>query len=415
MKFIIKDKQGATLHTKDTFVTEDIEVAVDESLLGSSGVEIPSVTDLTCDSEGNVSWTAPNFDSLAEYNPTISYIVNVNGNEVETTTTNVNIANYLVEGTNVISVKVKAIINHYGNVENVSVEYSKPQYQLLLLNSTLPNGTRTPCGASVDNYGYIFGGSDSNGNTNKIYKFNVENENAEELSTKLPIALNNSTASAVGTNIYIFGGFTSGSTGMKNTIYKFNTVTNTISTLSQTLPQSLYLASSVAVGTNIYIFGGITTGYSNVNTILKFDTTTEKITTLSTKLNEYLYKICVEAFGDYIYCLGGYSGGSFGGVSIYKFDTKAETITTLNVVLPIQFYNMHTIHGNNIYLFFGSYPYNDSILKFDIYNEVIEELEIKNPYIYDGLALAISGATYIFGGYDRINKVIANTIYKFTA
>jgi hypothetical protein len=40
---------------------------------------------------------------------------------------------------------------------------------------------------------------------------------------------------------------------------------------------------------------------------------------------------------------------------------------------------------------------------------------IKNPYIYDGLALAISDATYIFGGYDRINKVIANTIYKFTA
>lgn len=39
MKFIIKDKQGATLHTKDTFVTEDIQLEVDESILGGEGID----------------------------------------------------------------------------------------------------------------------------------------------------------------------------------------------------------------------------------------------------------------------------------------------------------------------------------------------------------------------------------------
>ena len=119
MKMKIKDKNGITLKTENKFIREDIEVAVDESLLGGGGVEIPSVTNLTCDSEGNVSWTEPNFESLADYEPTISYIVSVNDNEVETSNTSVNMNKYLKNGVNVVIVKVKTIFYNNGTLENM--------------------------------------------------------------------------------------------------------------------------------------------------------------------------------------------------------------------------------------------------------------------------------------------------------
>ena len=62
------------------------------------------------------------------------------------------------------------------------------------------------------------------------------------------------TAKAVGTDIYIFGGYNGVET--VNTIYKFDTVTQTFSTVNATMIEKLFGMDSVVVDNHIYLFGG---------------------------------------------------------------------------------------------------------------------------------------------------------------
>lgn len=121
MNIKITSKDGLTLKTKGKYVREDISVAVDESLMGGN-IEIPPVSNLVVN-EGVVSWTAPDITDLAEYTPTISYIVNINGNELETSNTSCYIDSYYIDGTNIISVKVKLLLKKYSDTTNTIVEY----------------------------------------------------------------------------------------------------------------------------------------------------------------------------------------------------------------------------------------------------------------------------------------------------
>ena len=84
----------------------------------------------------------------------------------------------------------------------------------------------------------------------------------------MPLIASNTSAAAVGNNIYIFGGYTGN--GTLNTILKFDTTTETITTLSTTLPSEVSHTSAAAVGNNIYIFGGH--GATDYDTIVKYTT-----------------------------------------------------------------------------------------------------------------------------------------------
>ena len=74
---------------------------------------------------------------------------------------------------------------------------------------------------------------------------------------------------AVGTKIYLFGGYNSSSSTL-NTIQVFDTTNNTIQTLSATLPQVTSAIGTAAVGTKIYLFGGCNSSSSILNTINLF-------------------------------------------------------------------------------------------------------------------------------------------------
>ena len=59
---------------------------------GSGEITIPSVSNLQVSEKGIATWTAPDITSLAAYNPAISYLVSVNGNEaIETNDTTLNL------------------------------------------------------------------------------------------------------------------------------------------------------------------------------------------------------------------------------------------------------------------------------------------------------------------------------------
>ena len=87
-------------------------------------------------------------------------------------------------------------------------------------------------------------------------------EGITDTGTTLPRVANGIGTAAVGTKIYLFGGYSNNYTCL-NTIQVFDTTNNTIQTLSTTLPQAMYGMGTVAVGTKIYLFGGYSKSYMN--------------------------------------------------------------------------------------------------------------------------------------------------------
>ena len=75
-------------------------------------ITIPSVSNLNVNEWGDLTFVEPDYSKLAEYDPTISYIVNVNGNSFETLYNDVNVLRLLVEGENTVSVMVKALLKN---------------------------------------------------------------------------------------------------------------------------------------------------------------------------------------------------------------------------------------------------------------------------------------------------------------
>ena len=233
------------------------------------------------------------------------------------------------------------------------------------------------------------------------------------LTNNLPVILEASAAAAVGTNIYIFGGYDN--SNYRNTIYKFDTISNSITTLSTVLPSQRSGASAVSIGTNIYIFGGRSSGSGYTSTIYKFNTTNETITTLSATLPRALSGIAISKKDNFIYLFGGEGSSSPHSSAIYKFDTTNETITTLTTTLETAIYDAAAAAvGTNIYIFggYGDGSYSNKIYQFNTNDETISTLSATLPTgIRSAPAVLIRDNVFIIGGLGTGVKRL-DTIYK---
>ena len=231
----------------------------------------------------------------------------------------------------------------------------------------------------------------------------------------LPRVAKNIGTVAVGTKIYLFGGYSTKYTCL-NTIQVFDTTNNTIQTLSTTLPQAMFSMGIAAVDTKIYLFGGDKDG-SYLNTIQIFDTTNNTIQTLSTTLPKEMSAIGTATVGTKIYLFGGMVYSSNGYLkTIQVFDTTNNTIQTLSTTLPTAASEIGTAAvGTKIYLFGGQTSDNNrlkTIQVFDTTNNTIQTLSTTLSQIADGIGISAVGTKiYLFGGYNGSNKL--NTIQVF--
>ena len=180
------------------------------------------------------------------------------------------------------------------------------------MSATLANGVYGTSCAAVGTDIYIFGGikyvNSAYSDYNTIQKYNTLTGTRTTMSATLTDAMYGTSCAAVGTDIYIFGGrkqLQSGNT-YYNTIQKYNTLTGTRTTMSATLTAAMYSTSCAAVGTDIYIFGGyIQNSGTYYNTIQKYDTLTGTRTTMSATLTDAMYGTSCAAVGTDIYIFGG--------------------------------------------------------------------------------------------------------------
>ena len=145
-------------------------------------------------------------------------------------------------------------------------------------------------------------------------------EGITDTGTTLPSSIYGIGAAAVGTKIYLFGGYGGGT---KSTIQVFDTTNNTIQTLSTTLASGAGEIGTAAVGTKIYLFGG--NGSSALSTIQVFDTTNNTIQTLSTTLPLAIYAMGTAAVGTKIYLFGGFNNGTINTINKFTVDVPLTT------------------------------------------------------------------------------------------
>ena len=133
--------------------------------------------------------------------------------------------------------------------------------------ATLPKKVRKLASAVVGTKVYLFGYGTS------IYLFDTEANTIETLSATLPTtAAYNPAASAIGTKIYLFGGRDSdGGWTHSNVIYLFDTETEIIEATNTILPQAASNIAASAVGTKIYLCGGFVDSASTSSAINMFE------------------------------------------------------------------------------------------------------------------------------------------------
>ena len=283
--------------------------------------------------------------------------------------------------------------------------------------------------AAVGTKVYLFGGrigttsTNSNSYNSSIRVFDTETGTVETLSTTLPNKAEGIAAAAVGTKIYLFGGYYYSSGEVySSAIRVFHTETGTVETLSTVLPKGAYNMGAAAVGTKIYLFGGrikATSAYSSyLTTIHVFNTETGTIETLSTALPNRAERIGTAAVGTKIYLFGGcsYDDGIVYLSAIRVFHTETGTIETLSTTLPTRTASMGAAAvGTKIYLF-GGYgeKYLSEIRVFDTETGTVETLSTTLPTLTEGMGTATVGTkVYLFGGCYL--STYYSSIHQFTA
>lgn len=130
----------------------------------------------------------------------------------------------------------------------------------------LPKSTYSRCRCTISAVGeniYIFGGFVSPNTDALVYETECFNTTTETYTTKsnIPTPRGFLTSCAVGTNVYVIGGAASSSYGGEFSVNEcYNTETNTWTTKSK-MPTSRRYLSSVVVDDKIYVIGGIHNGY----------------------------------------------------------------------------------------------------------------------------------------------------------
>ena len=214
--------------------------------------------------------------------------------------------------------------------------------------------------------------------------------------SNLPYPFYQASASAVGTNIYLFGGYHIDGYDKYN--HKYDTTTDTYSRMAN-IPFTFYQGSSVSIGTDIYLL------LNSFN--YKYDTTTGTYTK-NTDIPYSFNNGAAVSIGTDIYVFGSYNS------SYYRYNYKYDTITntyTKNTDIPYNFYwGSAGAVENNIYLFGsgyyenGSYVYGQYAYKYDIAKNSYTKIS-NIPYDFcEGSAVAIGNDIYLLGGRSDYNK-----------
>lgn len=238
----------------------------------------------------------------------------------------------------------------------------------------------------VGRYIYIFGLRNTGSTNVGAYKYDTLTDTYTQIAN-VPVNFLAGGCSAVGTNIYLFGG-----TSNPTTAYKYDTLTDTYTKLTD-IPFNFKYGRCATVGNYIYLFGSV---YSTAT--MKYAYRYNVVSGIYGKLTDIPYQFtsggCV-AYGTDIYLFGTSRSSYY--KTAYKYDTVTKVYAQIKDV-PYDFYNGNAVSvGNYIYLFSGSGGETKAYRYIPSSNAYYSVTDI--PYGATSSAIVFDGSKiYLFGG-----------------
>lgn len=250
---------------------------------------------------------------------------------------------------------------------------------------------------------YLFGGYPSD-SRKLAYKYDTLTDTYTKL-TDIPYSFYNGSVVAIGTDIYLLGG-----QGSVKNKYKYDTLTDTYTQLAN-LATDTYTHPAIAIGTDIYTFGG----YNTTTGTYKYETSTDTYVKL-TDVPYWNASSCVANIGNYIYIFGSNTGGK--EKLAYKYDILENTYTQLSELpYSMSYAGAIAMNEKEIYLFGGGTTdtTKTSLYKYDIETDTYTQLENIPKAFFQGSIVQTNKGIYLLGGatYTNTVQLYANNIIEF--
>lgn len=364
--------------------------------------EFGSVENVAVNEYGVITWDALDVSKYTDYNPTVSYIVDINGNKNTVTTTTYNGISYLVEGQNTIKITGKIVFNFTKNgTDKVEVvQFTMPTNVIYIKSLDFNQGSYVeygPASAVYNNKIYRFGGS----NASYVHIINPIDKTVSRISNVFSSYHNGGGAVTYNGYIYLFGGGTTSGTGSNassyfSTIYRYDPATDTITTMNATLSEVEWKCQAVVYNDKIYTFGY----FSNakfMGIIHCYDPATDTITKMAASKTGGVCGACL--YNNKIYLTGGYSSNS---KYIFSYDPATDTLKSeLTLSFSIEGDNISILVNDNIYIlnFKKIYKYNITSNTITTLDVTFDNTIQKSVYGY------IENVLYICDTYSYKNKL----------
>ena len=253
-----------------------------------------------------------------------------------------------------------------------------PEYTNTVINKTGDIIARLPVGLaqSAGAEGYIFGGYNRFGHSNKIYS--ATSGSSYAVAT-MPVGVSGSAAaySSFNGKIYLFGGFDS--TQSYSTIWEFNPSDRTIRTMSARLPEGVVGISAAYYPPTrkIYLFGG-TANNEPQSWVLEYNPATDTLVTKNTVLPIPLTHATATAAAkeppsdkQRVFLFGGFTENGSSSPTIFEYDPTAVADGSALIQKPASVesrgFLASSVNGNIITLIGGQSEYG-LLSKVETYN-----------------------------------------------
>ena len=301
-------------------------------------------------------------------------------------------------------------------------------------DSNIPSSKHYHTMVAISSNIYIFGGTDEQYSSN-LYKIDTTDNTSERiaLNGNIPSKRIYHTMVAISSNIYIFGGNASPG-GISDDLYKIDTTTNvseTITLIDSDTPPARHSHSMVAIGSNIYIFGGYDGSFNK--DLYKIDITTN--TSVEIDVTGHIpserYAHSMVAIDNYMYIFGGLDTEQNYSSNLYKIDTTgySEKITLDEDTVPLRYAHTMVILNKSIYIYggfsnsfrlddlikipftFNTHYLNGKIAHLRLYNTLKTVDELNNIYLLNKSEFPFS----IYYNFIDANEANGNTNYDLSS
>ncbi|MGX4282604.1 MULTISPECIES: Kelch repeat-containing protein [unclassified Bacillus (in: firmicutes)] len=243
--------------------------------------------------------------------------------------------------------------NNNGKVQNQIYVYD-PKQNKWIEKVSMNEGREGAAIAVVDHKIYVIGGYGEDNSGSKTYLKTVEvydiNTDSWTKGIELPKPLTGSSATVIGKDIYLIGGFNP-SEGPTSNTYIYNTDTKTWSEKSS-LPIPLRALSTATVKEKIYAIGGENkSGFSN--SIFEYDPKTDNWT-FKYSLRDKLSYIASTVYNNKIYLMGGSDSSKKASNSSVIYDPVANTVNDFQNLTSSRVAAGAATIKNNIFIIGGT-------------------------------------------------------------